>query len=311
MTNSPRRQGFTLLELLVVVAIIAILVALLLPAVQKVRDAAARLNCRNNLRQLGLAVHHANDTYGKLPPQYGWYPAENQGGYGTLLFHLLPYVEQDAVYRQTAVGNNPTSASWVTGGSWTSRPGTYDLRCSGVEATPVRVYTCPSDASAAAAADRWGWAGASYAGNFRVFGNPGPGRMWGSTAFDPNWLPRWHGETRFQGITDGTSNTLLFAEKFGQCHPPYGGNLWARWDYLDYWQPTFACAATGPESKFQVQPDWQTAACNPLVAQSPHGSGMNVCLADGSVRFLNEATDAELWWRAVTPNGGENMGEGW
>src|SRR5712691_3599109 len=94
--STRARRGFTLIELLVV---IAILIGLLLPAVQKVREAAARISCANNLKQLGLATHNSNDTMGRLPPQAGTY-----GGafYGPLFFHLLPYVEQDNTWKMAA-----------------------------------------------------------------------------------------------------------------------------------------------------------------------------------------------------------------
>src|SRR5438046_10755611 len=93
-----RRRGFTLIELLVVVAIIAVLIGLLLPAVQKVREAAARIKCANNLKQLGLAAQSYHDANEHLPPGVGYYPTAADGAFGTYFFHLLPHVEQDNLY---------------------------------------------------------------------------------------------------------------------------------------------------------------------------------------------------------------------
>src|SRR5215813_12556787 len=100
------RPGFTLIELLVVIAIIAVLIGLLVPAVQMVRESANRIQCVNNLKQLGLAAHNYHDTHKHLPPAIGYYPTARNGVFGSYFFHLLPYVEQDNLFR-SALGSVP------------------------------------------------------------------------------------------------------------------------------------------------------------------------------------------------------------
>jgi type II secretory pathway pseudopilin PulG len=261
LLNRRRPPAFSLVELMVILAVLAFLLGMLLMSVSKVRSAAARTQCSNNLRQLALAMHNANDAYNALPPTVGSFPAGSKT-YGTYFFFILPFIEQAKVYQQ------------AKGYVWKNR--TF--------ATPIPTMLCPSDASAP------------------------PKNLykdWLATCNYPaNWLILKKGGARIPAsFPDGTSNTIVHAERYQMCN----GNP-CGWGYpgLYYWTPMFARYSQG---KFQVHPAQE--ACDPGVPQSPHASGINIALGDGSVRFLSPALSPETWWYACTPNGGEVLGADW
>jgi type II secretory pathway pseudopilin PulG len=275
-----KRTGFTLFQLLVVLAILALLIGLALPAIQKVRESAARIQCANNLKQIALAMMNCADTHeGTMPPLGGFYPqlkeAENNG-LGTLFFHILPYIEQDNLYRnsQDKDGNKMFSV-------WNNS--TCSLR--------IKTYVCPSDPSNKDKLFEDWLALTSYAANFEVFG-------------DDQAENRLQGRKKFPAsIPDGTSNTVFFSERYQMCNGEPNG-----WGYAGDSVRAPGYGIFGPVF-FQVTPTSQS--CEPGTPQSPHAGGVQAGMGDGSVRFVNAKLSWETWRSATTPAGGEVLGADW
>jgi prepilin-type N-terminal cleavage/methylation domain-containing protein len=317
-SRTNQRRGFTLVELLVAIAIIGVLIAILLPAVQAAREAARRARCISNMRQLGLAAHQHHDTYGHLPPGIGYYfPGESIRVFGTYQFHLLPFLEQGPLFHSSA-GSAP----------FLLPEGPAEVRYAGndgVYSRPLLVLLCASDPSVGEGVVKINFlpfGASSYAANAMVISErPAPGPQ---------------GKTRLAEITDGTSSTILHAEKYARCSntdmaPAFrdGGCAWAYSGVgLFPWQPPpmspprvgfqpffairgFAASgapnAIGEKSIFQVR---RFDNCDPTRAATAHDA-MVVGLVDGSVRTLSPSMSGATWWHAVTPEDNEVLGSDW
>jgi hypothetical protein len=274
---SRRRSALTPIELLVVIAVIAVLLGLLLPAIQKGREAAARTQDTNNLKQQALAVHGCNGTYGRLPPAYGNFPGPMgangpPAGMGTLQYFLLPYLEQQPLYNSVA-------------GSSDNATGTA-LKVFQSPADPTR----PGDGLVTMMGCSYG--ACSYASNYLVFGSRPGGQ-----ARIPATFP------------DGTSSTVLLGTRYTSCGMmPVG---WAMgmcgnpptWPY--YYTAANYLSLPLPQTAASVD------ACDPMRLQSPYSGGTLVALGDGSVRMVAAGVSSYSWNLALNPADGQVFDDSW
>jgi prepilin-type N-terminal cleavage/methylation domain-containing protein/prepilin-type processing-associated H-X9-DG protein len=312
------RAAFTLIELLVVIAIIAILIGMLLPAVQKVREAAARTKCQNNLKQIGLALHNHHSEYGHFPPGYGSAPAvlpppgdaggDTGPGWGWAA-HLLPYLEQDPLCRQIDFKLDITN------------PAHADAR---KQAVPV--FRCPSDSPVPA--------GETFAVTFATPGTPiavafsNYAAMFGTgeASEDPahgNGVFYRNSKVNVLQITDGTSQTLAVGERSasrvwgtwtgsvtGAETPPAPGSP----STVTEEGPALVLGHTGEPLPGPDYSDIHTpnsAGAHVDDFTSRHPQGVNMLMADGSVRMLTDSINPATWVGLGTRAGGEVVGGDW
>jgi len=315
------KKGFTLIELLVVIAIIAILIALLLPAVQQAREAARRTQCKNNLKQLGLALHNYHDLYNVFPPSYLILPGGNatmgpassttgDAGPGwTALALLLPQIEQANLYNSLNV-NLPC---------WNSQNSTLVQR-------QIPAFLCPSALNGSGVypvVDGSGNVMATFArGNYVA--SAGRIDVWDETAADLSSIADGvfyrNSHTAMRDVTDGLTNTVFFGEQ-----TPYHSN--STWvgivpNSVTCPTPQFAyagCDAAAPQINVHSGPGILESP--PIIhppnsnfgyvdeMYSQHDSGGHVLLGDGSVRFASKFMDGVLWSSLATRAGNEVIGD--
>jgi prepilin-type N-terminal cleavage/methylation domain-containing protein len=305
MSARPR-PAFTLIELLVVIAIIAILIGLLLPAVQKTREAAARTQCVNNLKQIGLGTHTMHDAIGYLPPAIGHYPkGDTSWQTASPPVFILPYIEQGNLYSdiKNRGGVNP-------GG------GLFNYNGQSPVVPPL--YVCPSDATRAQAPAISGStleSFGSYAVNGHIFGSVTT-TVSGGVPTCSNW--GWVSYKRIPAdIPDGTSNTVFWVEKVAVCSNPVSGNGGTRWPARGKgsWMPTVGdVEGTGDHLSPTLVP--QTGVANPASCDwfnpsSSHPGGLQVALGDGSVRVITGGMSQLTFNVAMVPNDGLVLGSDW
>ena len=291
-----RAPGFTLIELLVVIAIIGILIALLLPAVQKVREAANRMKCQNNLRQMALALHAYHDAEGRLPPGV----ASGLGNFLSFHVSILPYLEQSNLYQKFNLSARYDNAANLALGL-----------------ALVPVYQCPTATQLTTEYGSGEWSGGQATLTTHYYGVAGPLGTNPQTGQQYSFRPTNQGNEATQGvlgigtmirltdITDGTSNTFMLGEMSWTKANYY--RVWTRGTYDDTTNPdrdTTCCRNV--ENALSSTPYNGSDNANNVSFGSEHtGRGANFALADGSVRWVSPNITLATYLSIASYNGGE------
>ena len=297
------RKGFTLIELLVVIAIIAVLIALLLPAVQQAREAARRSQCKNNLKQLGLALHNYHDTHTTLPPGAIQVFETNAQNEATWIAMILPYIDQQPFYNR---------ANFSSCFGCVSSPGNPAYE---IVSPAIPMMLCPSDK------EHGLWGGAYRHGNYVA--NAGLGPL--TSVSNPRPAGRTAGpftmnsKTRLRDFTDGVSNTALATELMvtdatdnrGVMHYPEGA-LYEHDRSPNTSIPdgvrSSSCVSTTRAPCVGTHGAYNDRQIT-LSARSQHVGGVHLLLADGSGRFVSENINLAIWQALGTPDKNEILGE--
>jgi prepilin-type N-terminal cleavage/methylation domain-containing protein/prepilin-type processing-associated H-X9-DG protein len=301
------RRGFTLIELLVVIAIIAILIGLLLPAVQKVREAAARMECSNKIKQLAIGMHSYHSAYGNFPPSQPlgyysptWYtdnPGTTERDRSCWVGFLLPYIEQDNMAAQLR--------------AFLQAPPTHTLGASFATIT-IKTLVCPSDPNGPKVSSLGQGAHTNYVVCH--------GNGYSTPSSDPRGLNLpglFYGRSRvkMETIQDGTSNTVMFSEMINiqdtTVHD-VRGRIWnsihAGTSFSTIYPPN-STIGDNPQgycvSSTMTPCASQSVGNAYILARSGHTGGVNAALGDGSVRFVSNTITPNVWNWMGTRNGGE------